>query len=174
MPIGQHSAHFTPFALTWRPLRTDCMLIDRDHFPTLHSPLVSMLCSSPLIISVTGVLVAGCAGLPWLPPWTLGSAWRFPHQASSPQPHLGDKVKRRYQLVKEQGAYFDLHAHHVHSFLDALLCRSRHHGVQLFILARVGLAVPAPLLKWQRKNKITHLLQYCGYWVHVATNRLNP
>ena len=37
--------------------------------------------SSSLMISVTGVLVVGCAGLPWLPPWTLGSVRQFPHQA---------------------------------------------------------------------------------------------
>ena len=60
--------------------------------PSTPLGTVSMLCSSPLIISVTGVLVVGCAGLPWLPPWTLGSAWRFPHQAPSPQAHLADEV----------------------------------------------------------------------------------
>ena len=58
-----------------------------------------MLCScSPLILSVTGVLVVGCAGLPWLPLWTLGSSWRFPHQAPSPQPHLGDEVNYWFTL----------------------------------------------------------------------------
>ena len=84
---------------TFRTIRSrlatimDRLSADRSQsFPFPPLPLVSMLCSSPLIISVTGVLVVGCAGLPWLPPWTLGSTWRFPHQAPTPQPHHGNEV----------------------------------------------------------------------------------
>ena len=70
-------------------------------FPLPPLSLVSMLCSSPLIISVTGILVVDCAGLPWLLSWTLGSAWRFPHQGPSPQPHLGDEVNKIFSYFTE-------------------------------------------------------------------------
>ena len=47
-----------------------------------HSPLIRMV--RQFSTDYQYGTAVGCAGLQWLPPWNLGSAWRFPHQVPTP------------------------------------------------------------------------------------------